>query len=196
MKATVSIYSLTTWTPVTVSLANLLPQIGRTERKTFPHNEAIAFENELQKRNFELTIVVKITPAESQPELVAYVGIARMKGTALLHKMCVVKNFRCQGIATKVLLMRCEQLRLQGCNIIQPMGRRIQGACQTIIRETWIQIVPENRELLCFWEERYKDDLAITMIRLPPREECKSGNGHPLDPPPETLQHHNFGTLL
>ena len=119
MKATVSIYSLTTWTPVTVSLANLLPQVGRTERKTFPSNEAIAFENELQKRNFELTLVVKITPAESQPELVAYVGIARMKGTALLHKMCVVKNFRCQGIATKVLLMRCEQLRLQGCNIIQ-----------------------------------------------------------------------------
>lgn len=90
-----------------------------TERKSFPYNEAMSFEDELRKRNFELTLVVKITPAEPQPELVAYVGITRIKGTALLHKVFVAKDFRCQGIATKVLLMRCEQLKLQGCKIVQ-----------------------------------------------------------------------------
>ena len=117
MKATVSVYSLSRWEPLTVPLTQVLPQVGRTERKTFPHSEAMAFESELQKPNFELTLIVEETPA--QPTLVAYAGITRTKGTALLHKLCVVEAMRNQGIATNLLRLQIKKLELQGCDGVQ-----------------------------------------------------------------------------
>ena len=117
MKATVSVYSLSIWEPLTIPLAPLLPQVGKTERKTFPHSEAMAFESELQKSNFELTLIVEET--RTQPRLVAYAGITRTKGTALLHKLCVVEEMRNQGIATKLLRFQFKKLELQGCALVQ-----------------------------------------------------------------------------
>lgn len=117
MKATVSVYSMSIWEPLTVPLAQVLPQVGKTERKTFPHSEAMAFESELQKPNFELTLIVEETPA--QPRLVAYAGITRTKGTALLHKLCVVEEMRNHGIATKILAFTIKKLELQGCDGVQ-----------------------------------------------------------------------------
>ena len=117
MKATVSVYSLSIWEPLTVPPAQILPQVGKTERKTFPHSEAMAFESELQKSNFELTLIVEDTPAK--PRLVAYAGITRTKGTALLHKLCVVEEMRNQGIATKLLGFTIKKLELQGCDGVQ-----------------------------------------------------------------------------
>ena len=117
MKATVSVYSLSRWEPLTVPLAQVLPQVGKTERKTFPHSEAMAFESELQKSNFELTLVVEETPA--QPRLVAYAGITRIKRTALLHKLCVVEELRNQGIATQLLRLQIKKLEIQGCDGVQ-----------------------------------------------------------------------------
>ena len=121
MKAIVSVNSLSRWEPLTVPLAQVLPQVlpqvGKTERKTFPHSEAMAFESELQKPNFELTLVVEETPA--QPRLVAYAGITRTKGTALLHKLCVVEEMRNQGIATTLLRLQVNKLEFQGCGSVQ-----------------------------------------------------------------------------
>ena len=117
MRATVSVYSLSIWEPLTVPLAQVLPQVGKTERKTFPHREAMAFESELQKPNFELTLIVDEMPA--QPRLVAYAGITRTRGTALLHKLCVVEEMRNQGIATKTLAFAIKKLEIQGCDGVQ-----------------------------------------------------------------------------
>ncbi|KAL8797376.1 MAG: hypothetical protein Q9195_000531 [Heterodermia aff. obscurata] len=77
----------------------------------------MAFESELQKSNFELTLIVEETQA--QPRLVAYAGITRKKGTALLHKLCVVEEMRNQGIATKLLRLQIKKLEFQGCDDVQ-----------------------------------------------------------------------------
>ena len=120
-KAAVSVLVLTTWSPLTVPVpvAGILDQVDKTERKTFPRSEAMDFGNELKKRNFELIIVVDDAPQTAQPVLVGYVAFTRMKGTALLHKVCVLERYRCQGIASKALQMHFEKLSAQGCRTVQ-----------------------------------------------------------------------------
>ena len=121
MKATVSVFALTTWLPLTVPdpVAGILDQVGKTERKTFPRSEAMEFENELQKRNFELIVIVDDALQTAHPALVGYVAFTRVKGTALLHKVCVLERYRCQGIASKALQMHFQKLSAQGCRTVQ-----------------------------------------------------------------------------
>lgn len=85
----------------------------------FPRNEAMAFESELRKPNFELILIIKDVLRNGLPALVAYVAIARTKGRALLHKVCVLEEFRRQGIATMVLQRQFERLKVQGCGVVQ-----------------------------------------------------------------------------
>ena len=119
MKGTISVLSLSTWLPLVVPLPELLKGVSKAERKTFPRNEAMAFESELRKPNFELILIVKDMVGKNLPVLVAYVAISRTKGKALLHKVCVLEEFRRQGIAIRVLQMQIEKLKAQGCEIIQ-----------------------------------------------------------------------------
>ena len=121
MRSTVSIFALTTWLPLPdpIPLAEILDQVKRTERKTFPRSEAMSFGREFQKRNFELIVVVDDVLRTTQPVLVGYVAFTRMKGTALLHKVCVLEKYRRQGIASKALQIQFEKLNTQGCRTIQ-----------------------------------------------------------------------------
>lgn len=121
MKATVSVFELTTWSPLTVQvpLAGILHQVEKIERKIFPRSEAMDFKKELQKRNFELIVVVDDVLRTAQPVLVGYVAFTRMKGTALLHKVCILEKYRRQGIATKALQMHFGKLSAQGCRTVQ-----------------------------------------------------------------------------
>ena len=121
MKATVSVIALTTWSPLTVPipLAGILAQVDKTERKKFPRSEAMAFEKELQKTNFELIVIVDDVLRPAQPVLIGYVAFTRMKGTALLHKVCILDKYRRQGIASKTLQMQLQKLSAQGCRTVQ-----------------------------------------------------------------------------
>ena len=121
MKGTVSVIALTTWSPLTVPipLAGIFAQVDKAERKTFPRNEVMAFGNELQKNNFELIVIVDDVLRTVQPVLVGYVAFTRMKGVALLHKVCILDKYRRQGIASKTLQMHFEKLSAQGCRTVQ-----------------------------------------------------------------------------
>ena len=77
------------------------------------------FESELGKRNFELTLIVEEASAQHRPRLVAYIGITRTKGKAFLHKVCVVEDYRNRGIASRVLRLQLEKMKLQGCDVVQ-----------------------------------------------------------------------------
>lgn len=99
----------------------ILDQIARVEKKTFPTNEAFPFGQELWKKkpNTRVLYVTCASEAGTRPALTAYAVYVRQKGVALLHKVCVVEAFRRQGIGHR--LMDYIRLRLQkeGCQYIQ-----------------------------------------------------------------------------
>lgn len=97
--------------------SNVVSEIKRAERKAFPRHEALDFDLELSKRNVELVAVVEDMPP--QPRLVAYLLVARWQKTALLHKVCVLQQYRRQGIATRLIQLEIERLRKSGCLSIQ-----------------------------------------------------------------------------
>lgn len=99
----------------------ILEQISRVEKKTFPTNEAFSFGPELwrKKPNTRVVYAASASVPGTRPGLIAYAVYARQKGAALLHKVCVVEVFRRQGAGQK--LMDYIRLRLQkeGCQYIQ-----------------------------------------------------------------------------
>jgi ribosomal protein S18 acetylase RimI-like enzyme len=98
---------------------NFLAIIKQVEKKTFPANEAFAFDEELAKRNTTLIVAIKDFDVDVGEELVGYLVYVRVKRVALLHKVCVVEHCRREGIARAMLISLREDLERQGCTIIQ-----------------------------------------------------------------------------
>lgn len=99
----------------------VLDQIQRLERQAFPKHEAMKFDYELKKRNTILTIVVGGTSDVSERSLavLAYMLHSRSRGTAALHKLCVVESARRRGIARRLLHQLKSNLRAQGCKNVE-----------------------------------------------------------------------------
>ena len=98
---------------------NILDQIKRAEKRMFPRKEAFDFDTELKKRNAQLTVVLDTTKSASYPLLAAYAVYVYTPSVALLHKVCVLEDYRRRGIAKKMLLSQHERLAHRGCGRIQ-----------------------------------------------------------------------------
>lgn len=98
----------------------ILAQISRVEKKTFPTNEAFGFGEELwrKKPNTRVLYVTNATE-ETRSGLIAYAVYVRQKGVALLHKVCVVEASRRQGVGQQLMSYIQERLRKEGCQYIQ-----------------------------------------------------------------------------
>jgi len=101
--------------------SNMLDQVKRAERKTFPRDEAMDFDMELKKRNTELIMVLVAQESAEDHELslAGYLVYARLHGIALLHKVCVLEGHQRQGIARSMLSGLKEKLQGQGCEKLQ-----------------------------------------------------------------------------
>ena len=99
----------------------ILEQIARVEKKTFPTNEAFSFDQELWKKkpNTRVLYVTCTSEAGTRPALIAYAVYVRQKGVALLHKVCVVEAFRRQGIGQRLIDYIRLRLQREGCQYIQ-----------------------------------------------------------------------------
>jgi len=117
--AAISVLSLESWSQTSTSRTDLLDQVKRAERKTFPRNEALDFEAELSKRNVQLTIIAENVSAPGPARLAAYLVLTRTRSTALLHKLCVLKQYRRRGIASQLLRLQFEQAKKSGRTRIQ-----------------------------------------------------------------------------
>ena len=120
---TVVTLSLQTGKHLSVSKQAVLPQIERAEKKNFARHEAFDFHLELNKRNVDLVIVVRddgISPRET-PIMAAYSVFVHSKpgNLVMLHKICVLEDFRRQGIAKKILAMQTEKYTRRGCSKIK-----------------------------------------------------------------------------
>ena len=144
--ASVSIYSLSTAQPLAVSSAKPLDQVTNAERRTFPRNEAMNFETELQKRSFELTLVVEEAQNEELPVLLAYVAVTRLKRKALLHKLCVLEVFQYRGIGGKILRRKLEQLKDQWCENPQLRVDEDRDPAETLYRRLEFEEVQTSKD--------------------------------------------------
>ena len=121
--ATITTISLQMGKHFPVSKQAVLPQVERAERKTFPRHEAFDFPLELKKRNLDLVVILKdddILPSET-PKMAAYAVFVHSKpgNSVMLHKICVLDQFRRQGIATRILATQVEKYTNRGCFKIQ-----------------------------------------------------------------------------
>ena len=98
----------------------VLPQIKRCEKKNFTSTEALDFEIELKKRNVTMVITLQYaTSPSTAPDLVAYLVLQHAKSTSsvLLHKICVSKSYRRQGIAKSMLQFEIKNLKRRSSRI-------------------------------------------------------------------------------
>lgn len=121
--ANVIVYSLHTGEKLQVAKDELIPQVQHIEKKTFPRREALDFSSELQKRNMDLAIMLDDAGVliSARPKLVAYMVFVHLKAgnAVLLHKVCVLEDYRRRGIARIALETQAERLKKQGCTKIQ-----------------------------------------------------------------------------
>ena len=120
--ATIWCRSLDTGKKLPVRKERVLPLLVRIERDEFARIEALDFEDELKKRNVELTLVMDTSTADiGVAHLAAYLLLAFHKPgrTVLIHKICVHPMHRNQGIATKLLEETIQKLSRQGCARLQ-----------------------------------------------------------------------------
>ncbi|KAJ5113024.1 hypothetical protein N7456_001558 [Penicillium angulare] len=98
----------------------ILAQISRVEKKTFPTNEAFGFGEELWRKKPNTRVLYATQPKEGgRSELIAYAVYVRQKGVALLHKVCVIEAYRRQGVGQQLMSYIQERLRKEGCQYIQ-----------------------------------------------------------------------------
>ncbi|KAK2736006.1 hypothetical protein FQN57_000899 [Myotisia sp. PD_48] len=93
----------------------VINEISRIERRTFPPSEAFTFDMDLWKKKPNTRIIY----GKFLAGVVAYVVYVRVKGVALLHKLCVEQNSREQGIGTQLMAYVEQRLHKEGCQSIQ-----------------------------------------------------------------------------
>ena len=121
--ATITTMSLRTGKHLPLSKHAVLPQVERAEKKNFARHEAFDFHLELRKRNVDLVIILKddgIQPKETLVVVAYSVFVHSKPGNfVMLHKICVLEDFRRQGVATKILATQMEKYTSRGCSKIQ-----------------------------------------------------------------------------
>ena len=96
--------------------AEIIARVKHAERRTFPRHEIFDFDTELRKRNTELIVI--FDESLFPKAVVGYLVFTRVQRTALLHKICVMEDYRRQGIAQRILKKQIEKLRSRNCEKI------------------------------------------------------------------------------
>ncbi|MCJ1293943.1 hypothetical protein MMC34_005500 [Xylographa carneopallida] len=95
----------------------LMDQVQKAERKTFPKGESLDIKQESRKANTELMVV--LADAGPKKSIAAYMLYARLHKITLVHKVCVLEDYRRQGLARNLLLRLKDSLQCQGCERLQ-----------------------------------------------------------------------------
>lgn len=102
---------------------DILAQIARVEKKTFPANEAMSIGEELWRKKPNTRVLYATIPrtstAASSPPLVGYAVYVRQRGTALLHKVCVAEAYRRQGVGRQLMEHLRGRLLKEDCQMVQ-----------------------------------------------------------------------------
>ncbi|PGH19156.1 hypothetical protein AJ80_04236 [Polytolypa hystricis UAMH7299] len=117
----------------------ILMQITRIEKRTFPTSEAFEFSPDLwrKKPNTRVLYAKLASPTETKAPattaaaaaaaaattaadvtVIAYAVYVRIRGTALLHKVCVAEAYRGQGLGKQLMAHIQARLVREGCQIV------------------------------------------------------------------------------
>ncbi|KAK2806001.1 hypothetical protein FQN50_006016 [Emmonsiellopsis sp. PD_5] len=134
----------------------ILSHLNRLEKKTFPSSEAFDFSDANLWRKKPNTRVLYATTTPTTPttttstnnNIIAYAVYIRLKGTALLHKVCVAEAYRGQGVGRELMRQVVEEWvgrREVGCRVVQlwvdegrEVARRLYGGCGFVEVE-WVE---------------------------------------------------------
>lgn len=119
----------------------LLNSIRQVEKRSFPSNEVLDFSAELLKRTTNLYCA--FTKTENVPDLCGYIVYVRSKLVTRVHKVCVVKNKRGQGIGKWMMDLVLSDLGKGGAEIVdlwvdksREIARKLYETCGFEERET------------------------------------------------------------
>ncbi|WEW55685.1 hypothetical protein PRK78_001118 [Emydomyces testavorans] len=133
----------------------IIEHIIRLEKRTFPPSEAYEFTLDLWKKKPNTRVIyAKLAEIQSPPTLaetrklantattnnstnaIAYAVYVRIKGTALLHKVCVSEPHRGRGVGGQLMAYIEQRLRREGCQRVQlwvdkerVVARRLYARC-------------------------------------------------------------------
>lgn len=119
----------------------ILAQIARIEKKTFPSNEAFPFDQELwrKKPNTRVLYATSAPAPGARPVLIAYAVYVRQKGAALLHKVCVIEALRRQGVGQRLMEYIQQRLQKEGCQYIQLWVDKAREPARALYTRNWFK---------------------------------------------------------
>ncbi|KAK4946662.1 hypothetical protein LTR66_014263 [Elasticomyces elasticus] len=114
----------------------LISDIKRIEKKTFPQSEALDFDAELKKRNTRVFVALSACKDGIRPQVKGYLVYLRLRRTTLMHKICVVEQHRQEGIGKAMISALLQRLRNEGSDTTQLWvdesrlpARRLYASC-------------------------------------------------------------------
>ncbi|RAH45493.1 GNAT family N-acetyltransferase [Aspergillus brunneoviolaceus CBS 621.78] len=102
-----------------IQAMDILAQIARVEKKSFPANEGMTFGEELWRKKPNTRVLYAHLPGANPPLVLAYAVYVRQKGIALLHKVCVAETYRRRGVGLQLMGYVRTRLQREGCQYIQ-----------------------------------------------------------------------------
>ena len=137
---------------------SILEKITRIEKRTFPSSEAFDFNISLWKKKPNTRVIYGTlstsTPSDNgaSTQVMAYAVYVRMKGTALLHKVCIAEPHRRKGFGKVLMEYVMQRLRKEGCWEIhlwvdgeREAARRLYAGCGFEERESVIDYYGPGR---------------------------------------------------
>ncbi|KAL4975460.1 acyl-CoA N-acyltransferase [Aspergillus desertorum] len=135
----------------------MLSQITRIEKKTFPASEAYPFSEELWRKKPN-TRVLYVTQTPQGPPI-AYAFYARQKGVAFLHKVCVAERFRRKGVGMQLMQYIRTRLQKEGCQYVHLWVDKARGTARSL----YIRNGFEEREVFTGYYAPGRDGIKMVL---------------------------------
>ena len=143
--ASVVCQSLTTGEKLVVPPLIALDFIRKCEKSSFSRAGALDFDSELKKRNAEVVVFLDGNISSHEPPFIAYILFAHVKaGNAIaLHKICVKKEHRSQGLGSQALVQVIDSLRKRGKLSVQLWVNDRNTVAQALYRGAGFETMSE-----------------------------------------------------
>lgn len=124
----------------------ILPQVEKCERKSFTTTEIFDFKFELKKKNVSMIAMLK--DGEHPAQVMGYMVLMTPKfgRTITLHKICVQRENRRQGLARMMLSAQIENSRQQSTSRILLWVRRDNVSAIKLYETLGFENVSENQD--------------------------------------------------